>query len=59
MQYSSNHDLLILSLGCTGQYVAIGLTSIALLISVCLNIVFCLRRRKKNKYAGLLQTFDI
>ncbi|XP_016381417.1 splicing regulatory glutamine/lysine-rich protein 1-like [Sinocyclocheilus rhinocerous] len=36
---------------CTNQYVAIGLTSTALLISVCLNVVFCLLRRKKKKYA--------
>lgn len=55
MQYSSNHDLLILSLDC---YVAIGLTSVALLISVCLNVVFCLLRRKGKKNAGMLQTFD-
>ncbi len=58
MQYSSNHDLLILSLDCPGQYAAIGLTSVALLISVCLNVVFCLLRRKEKKYAGMLQTFD-
>lgn len=56
MQYSSN--LLILSLDCIGQYVAIGLTSIALLISVCLNVVFCLLRRKENKYTGMPKKFD-
>ncbi|XP_043107130.1 putative uncharacterized protein DDB_G0271982 [Puntigrus tetrazona] len=43
---------------CTSQYVAIALTSIALLISVCLNVAFCLLRRKEKKYGANENSFE-
>ncbi|XP_016336915.1 broad-complex core protein [Sinocyclocheilus anshuiensis] len=43
---------------CTSQYVTIGLTSIALLISVCLNVAFSLLRRKGKKYAANENMFE-
>lgn len=43
---------------CTPAYVAISLISIALLISVSINVAFYLLRRKEKKSAGMLHTSD-
>ncbi|XP_050976125.1 protein Son isoform X1 [Labeo rohita] len=46
------------SSSCKTEHVAIALTSIALVISLCLNVVFCLLRRKGKKYAANENIFE-